>query len=91
MASCRCGRRWTGLAQAHCASGCHAHFGSVRGFDRHRATGHCADPGTIATRAGKPVFRADDGPLGITWVLATDRIHPGQVRRLAEEAEDDAA
>jgi hypothetical protein len=84
-ASCRCGRTWTGLAQAHCASGCHRHFGSVAGFDRHRRTGQCQDPAGIVARTGRRVFRSAEGPLGDTWVLHTDRVHPGQARREAEE------
>ncbi len=30
-----CGRRWNGLAEAHCPT-CHLQFGSDTGFDRHR-------------------------------------------------------
>ena len=92
-AGCQCGRRWTGHSQAHCSgdgsdsgprAGCHRHFGSVRGFDRHRASGRCQDPATMATRSNRPVFRNDEGPLGVTWVQADDRPHPGRARRLAE-------
>ena len=88
MASCNCGRNWTGLAQAHCTV-CHEHFGSVRGFDRHRSTGRCQDPAGIVARSGRRVFRNADGGLGGTWVLDTDRVHPQHAKRLAER--DDAA
>jgi hypothetical protein len=84
MAGCNCGRRWTGLAQAHCMS-CHEHFGSVRGFDRHRPKGHCLNPEPMTRRDGRALYREDAGPYGITWVLHTDRVHPGHARRLAEE------
>lgn len=84
-ARCSCGREWTGLAQAHCPS-CHAHFGSVIGFDRHRVTGRCVDPAGITARTGRRVFRIADGPLGGTWVLANDRIHPQHAKRLADAA-----
>jgi hypothetical protein len=94
-AGCNCGRTWTGLSQAHCTgdatgNGCHQTFGSVRGFDRHRPKGRCEDPATLTTRTGEPVYRADNGPHGTTWVLHTDRVHPGQARRLAavEDATD---
>jgi hypothetical protein len=85
-AGCNCGRTWTGLSQAHCSSGCHAHFGSVWGFDRHRSTGRCVDPATITTGSGRCVFRKDDGPLGVTWVRADDRPHPHARARTEEVA-----
>jgi hypothetical protein len=74
--SCNCGRRWAGMAQAHCSSGCHAHFGSVRAFDRHRAGGQCNDPATMRTKDGKPVFKAVHNHLGTTWVQYDLRVHP---------------
>lgn len=65
---CNCGRQWRGLSQAHCPT-CHAHFGSVDGFDRHRAgTGGCHDPATMADKQGAPVYNASEGPFGTTWV-----------------------
>jgi hypothetical protein len=43
-AGCGCGRRWTGLAEAHCPR-CHAHFSRVSNFDRHLPlTGPCRPP-----------------------------------------------
>jgi hypothetical protein len=83
-ASCSCGRTWTGLAQAHCPT-CHRHFGSVAGFDRHRPSGHCQDPAPMTTRAGRRIFRIAEGPLGGTWVLDSDRIHPQHAKRMAEK------
>ena len=85
--TCTCGRQWTGLAQAHCST-CHEHFGSVRGFDRHRASGHCQDPAGIVARSGRRVFRNAEGPFGGTWVLDSDRIHPQHAKRMAEAQED---
>ncbi len=87
-AGCNCGRRWTGLSQAHCSSGCHAHFGSVAGFDRHRTTGHCVDPATVMRRNGEPFFRKAETPLGVTWVENQTRVHPGHARRLAAKDSD---
>lgn len=84
-ASCTCGRRWTGLNQAHCSI-CHAHFGSVKGFDRHQPSyDGCLNPAQIVARTGRRIFRSDDGPLGDTWVLATDRVHPQHAKRMAEK------
>ncbi len=77
-----CGRTWTGLAQAHCAACCE-HFGSVAGFDRHRRSGRCQDPAGITSRTGRRVFRSADGPLGGTWVLDIDRVHPQHAARRA--------
>lgn len=88
MAHCNCGRDWTGLSQAHCPT-CHEHFGSVQGFDRHRRTGECQHPAGITTRTGRRVFRSAPGPLGDTWVLHTDRIHP-EARKRATAAGDAA-
>ncbi|MCW2899963.1 MAG: hypothetical protein JWO67_2228 [Streptosporangiaceae bacterium] len=81
MASCKCGRKWSGLNQAHCASGCHEHFSTVSHFDKHRATGHCQHPAAIRDRNGEPVLRASDGPFGITWVSAKER--PEHLKREA--------
>jgi hypothetical protein len=83
MASCRCGREWSGLAQAHCPT-CHEHFGSVQGFDRHRRSGQCQDPAGITARTGRRVLRSAEGPFGGTWVLDSDRIHPQHAKRIAE-------
>lgn len=70
----RCGRKWSGLSQAHCGTCCR-HFGSVRGFDRHRATGRCVDPATIRDQSGRPYFKAVVGPLGTTWSRDNPRGH----------------
>jgi hypothetical protein len=66
-AGCNCGRTWTGLSQAHCSSGCHEHFSSVTGFDRHRATGRCVPPEAVRRSDGGPYFKAVEGPFGVTW------------------------
>jgi hypothetical protein len=67
---CNCGRQWRGLSQAHCTgSGCHAHFSSVDGFDRHRAgTGGCHDPAEMVDKLGRLVYKREEGPFGTTWV-----------------------
>lgn len=67
-ATCRCGRQWTGLSQAHCPT-CHEHFSSVPNFDRHRpGSGGCKHPSEVTKRNGEPAFRASQNRLGITWV-----------------------
>lgn len=76
-ATCRCGRTWTGLNQAHCAI-CHRHFSSVAHFDRHRPSyDGCLDPAAILKRSGEPVFKLSAGPLGHTWVGAGEYAGPG--------------
>lgn len=83
-----CERRWDGADQAHCRAGCCRHFGSVRAFDLHRQgpvdDRRCADPAEIvwgddSKQAGKPRLKGVDGPHGVTWVLAVDRIHPARL------------
>lgn len=50
MATCGCGREWTGANQAHCPT-CHEHFSTVALFDRHRAgEGGCKDPAMLRDR-----------------------------------------
>jgi hypothetical protein len=73
MASCNCGREWTGLAQAHCTV-CHAHFSTVGNFDAHRPSYNgCLDPGAIVNRRGEPVLKSVVNRFGVTWVGAGDR------------------
>lgn len=74
MANCNCGREWTGLAQAHCASGCHEHFSTVANFDRHRP-GHdgCRNPADLLDKHGKHVFKPSVNRFGVTWVQNIDR------------------
>lgn len=76
-ATCRCGRTWTGLNQAHCSI-CHRHFSSPANFDRHRPSyDGCLDPAGIQRRNGDPVLKAVSGPLGITWTGAGEYVGPG--------------
>lgn len=64
-ASCDCGRRWTGTAEAHCPV-CHAHFSTVSNFDRHRPVlGPCDAP----EDAG---LVAHTGPHGVTYRMPVD-------------------
>lgn len=73
-ASCRCGRQWTGLAQAHCPT-CHRHFSTVANFDRHRpGTKGCQDPATLTRRNGNPVFKPTENAYGTTWVGWGERV-----------------
>jgi hypothetical protein len=76
-ATCRCGRHWTGLSQAHCPT-CHEHFSSVANFDRHRpGAGGCQDPAAVTKRNGDPVFKASVNGFGTTWVGAGEYAGPG--------------
>jgi hypothetical protein len=76
-ASCRCGRQWTGLSQAHCAT-CHQHFSSVANFDRRRpGTTGCQDSATVTKRNGEPVFKPSVNRFGTTWVGAGEYAGPG--------------
>jgi hypothetical protein len=68
-ASCRCGRQWAGLAQAHCPT-CHCHFSTASNFDKHRTTGRCLPPGALL---GSSELKPVEGPYGITWVGAEER------------------
>jgi hypothetical protein len=66
-ASCLCGRKWTGLSEAHCTV-CHEHFSGVSAFDAHRPGNikGCVDPATL--RRGKvSLLEERKGPFGITW------------------------
>lgn len=75
-ATCRCGRHWTGLSQAHCPT-CHRHFSSVALFDRHRpGSGGCVDPAAIQTRTGQSVYKPVESPFGTTWSSAREYAGP---------------
>lgn len=75
-ASCRCGRHWTGLAQAHCPT-CHEHFSTVANFDRHRpGSGGCKNPAEVTNRKGAAVFKPVTNRLGTTWVGAGEYVGP---------------
>lgn len=76
-ASCKCGRRWSGLGQAHCSI-CHRHFSTVTNFDRHKPSyDGCLDPAAITNRrTGNPVLKLSSGPLGGTWVGFGEYVGP---------------
>lgn len=82
-ASCRCGREWTGLSQAHCPT-CHRHFSTVANFDRHRpgSTG-CQYPADVLNRKGEPVFKATVNRFGTTWVGAGEYVAPEDAAQAA--------
>lgn len=45
--ACRgCGARIRGITACHCGQ-CHATFGSLSGFTRHRQRGRCLDPASL--------------------------------------------
>ena len=87
-ASCTCGRKWTGLAQAHCTV-CHRHFSTVANFDRHRpGTKGCQDPASLTKRNGEAAFKASEGPYGTTWMDSRERVDSGNA---VDPGMDDAA
>ncbi len=70
----RCDARWDGAAMCHCSS-CHATFGGVSSFDRHRAgskpgsgnhfkQGECTDPSLLGYELNKHG----------TWVTPSDGV-----------------
>ena len=68
MTTCKCGRQWTGQAQAHCTV-CHAHFSTVANFDRHKPSySGCLDPGEVRNRKGEPLLKPSANRFGVTWV-----------------------
>ena len=71
-----CTRRWSGLAEAHCAA-CHRHFSNVGTFDLHRVNGRCVDPKTIkyedGKSKGKPRLRLADRASGPVWLWAEEK------------------
>jgi hypothetical protein len=69
---CPCGRRWDGLAEAHCgAEGCHQHFASLSAFEAHRRNGRCIEPALLRVgkglREGEPVLESRESPRGVIW------------------------
>lgn len=74
-----CGTVWHGLTECHCAS-CHAHFGSVRGFDEHRVgpddDRRCADPATLIRRDGTARLSGVRRASRIVWIGNDPRPHP---------------
>lgn len=82
IATCSCGRSWSGVNQAHCRN-CHAHFSTVKNFDAHQpgarkkdGTPTCGKPAVI-TRQKKdgtvvPVLKLVQYADGPTWVSWTD-------------------
>jgi hypothetical protein len=87
-AGCNCGRQWRGLTQAHCTgtTGCHAHFSSVDGFDRHRrGTGGCHDPATMVDKQGVLVYKPTETRFGTTWVRDRPDAHPRSVVQRDQE------
>jgi hypothetical protein len=68
--SCRCGARWTGFRTTHCG-GCHATFGGLTVFDRHRRDGRCLNPAQLdGVELRNGAFR---GPEAAPDVLAALR------------------
>lgn len=89
LASCKCGRRWSGTTSAHCSL-CHEHFSTVANFDKHKPSLRgCGDPRTMTRTKGDgtvvPVFkkslRQAGGVIWIGWA---------EDPRFADTAEDAA-
>lgn len=72
---CRCGARWTARGAAHCGA-CHATFGGLTGFDRHRRRGACLDEATLVaaglTRDGRGTWRLPVTNGGWTGPVAAE-------------------
>lgn len=71
-----CTRRWSGLAEAHCAA-CHRHFSNGNTFDLHRAGGKCLDPAKIkyedGKKKGQPRLRLVTRASGPVWLFAEEK------------------
>jgi hypothetical protein len=70
-----CGRKWTGVQEAHCA-GCCRHFSSDTAFDAHlvapppfgpRPFGTCRDPAELVKGDGSPRLTEVAARFGSTW------------------------
>lgn len=73
VASCgKCGRKWMGLAEAHCPT-CHRHFSTVSNFDKHRPNGLCVEPLALEDRHGVKKFKIHHGPWGDVYVGGKER------------------
>jgi hypothetical protein len=70
--SCRCGRRWASLTQAHC-SVCHQQFASVGVSDHHQRDGVCMWPADVTKKNGEPRYRASSEAEGVVWRSAEQR------------------
>lgn len=70
--SCKCGRRWRSLTQAHCTV-CHEHFGTYGLADKHQTFGPnremtCHPPAEVVTKeTQKRVFRLSEEADGPVW------------------------
>ncbi len=70
----KCGRKWTGLIQAHC-SVCHRQFSTVANFDAHRVNKRgCPDPASLRRKKRDgtevPILKEVStvhGPLWVSW------------------------
>lgn len=69
--SCRCGRRWSSLAQAHCVV-CHEHFATVGVADMHGPKdGVCTPPAEVVKKSGEPKLRLSHEAEGPVWRSAS--------------------
>lgn len=79
MASCECGRKWTGNSECHCAS-CHSHFTSDSAFIAHLASPQsddaCYPPSGITRKDGSPALELIERTHGDTWRIRRDDEHP---------------
>lgn len=82
MSDCECGRTWTGLSEAHCAT-CHESFSTVANFDAHRFfrsgkdgdwnSRNCrtaAEIDQLCSKSGRKLFQRAERKGGYVWVGA---------------------
>lgn len=79
MATCECGRKWTGNSECHCAT-CHEHFTSDQAFIVHLASPQsddaCYPPAEAERKDGKSALVLTQRAHGPTWMVRDDRDHP---------------
>jgi hypothetical protein len=80
-------------SQAHCASGCHRTFGSVRAFDQHHDDGACLNPADLGMEPNpRGIWRhpMTDEAIARLQALRADTEAAIPATRSSERAPDDA-
>lgn len=83
-ASCKCGRQWMGLAEAHCTL-CHRQFSTVTNFDAHRVDGQCIEPTKARIRGD--ALREKKTVWGIIYVRDGEHWKTGKNEGLFDDEE----
>ncbi len=74
---CARGCTWSGINRAHCGA-CHATFGSVSGFDKHRRGDRCYHPSVVGMELRLVNPRGQEGAVSWTyWVAPNTTYAPG--------------